>query len=52
MTGPQPEPQVALSIPKDDLILPFQAEHAEVAGRLAKLDAACVALKSGALAHA
>jgi molecular chaperone Hsp33 len=35
MTGP--EPQVALSIPKDDLILPFQAEHAEVAGRLAKL---------------
>jgi molecular chaperone Hsp33 len=37
MTGPQPEPQVALSIPKDDLILPFQAEHAEVAGRLAKL---------------
>ena len=37
MTGPQPEPQVALSIPNDDLILPFQAEHAEVAGRLAKL---------------
>jgi molecular chaperone Hsp33 len=37
MTGPQPEPQVALSIPNDDLILPFQAEHAQVAGRLAKL---------------
>jgi molecular chaperone Hsp33 len=37
MTEHAPEPQVALSIPEDDLILPFQAEHAEVAGRLAKL---------------
>ncbi|MGD9501926.1 MAG: Hsp33 family molecular chaperone [Methyloceanibacter sp.] len=37
MTGQAPEPQVALHIPKDDLILPFQAEHAEVAGRLVKL---------------
>jgi len=37
MTEHAPEPQVALSIPKDDLILPFQAEHAEVAGRLVKL---------------
>ena len=37
MTGPASEPQVALHIPKDDLILPFQAEQAEVAGRLVKL---------------
>jgi molecular chaperone Hsp33 len=37
MTEHAREPEVALSIPKDDLILPFQAEHAEVAGRLAKL---------------
>jgi molecular chaperone Hsp33 len=37
MTEHAPEPQVALSIPEDDLILPFQAEHAEVAGRLTKL---------------
>ena len=37
MTEHAPEPQVALSIPEDDLILPFQAEHAEVAGRLVKL---------------
>jgi molecular chaperone Hsp33 len=37
MTEPSPEPQVALGIPKDDLILPFQAENAEVAGRLVKL---------------
>jgi molecular chaperone Hsp33 len=37
MTEHAREPEVALSIPKDDLILPFQAEHAEVAGRLVKL---------------
>src|SRR5215467_5987564 len=30
---------VELRIPEDDLILPFQAEHAEVAGRLVKLGA-------------
>jgi molecular chaperone Hsp33 len=37
MTEPSHEPHVELSIPADDLILPFQAEHAEVAGRLVKL---------------
>jgi molecular chaperone Hsp33 len=37
MTAPLSEPQVALGIPEDDLILPFQAEHAGVAGRLVKL---------------
>jgi molecular chaperone Hsp33 len=37
MTEHSPEPRVALSIPEDDLILPFQAEHADVTGRLVKL---------------
>ncbi len=37
MTEFSPEPRVELSIPEDDLILPFQADHAEVAGRLVKL---------------
>jgi molecular chaperone Hsp33 len=37
VTGPSSEPQVELRIPQDDLILPFQAEQAEVLGRLAKL---------------
>ena len=32
-----PKPQVELSIPQDDLILPFQAEQADVVGRLVKL---------------
>lgn len=31
------EAGVELRIPRDDLILPFQAEHAEVSGRLVKL---------------
>jgi molecular chaperone Hsp33 len=37
MTDHAPEPRVELSIPEDDLILPFQAEHADVSGRLVKL---------------
>jgi len=37
VTGPSPEPQVELRIPEDDLILPFQAEQADVLGRLVKL---------------
>ena len=37
MTEHAPEAQVELRIPEDDLILPFQAEHAEVSGRLVKL---------------
>jgi molecular chaperone Hsp33 len=37
VTSPSSEPQVELRIPQDDLILPFQAEQAEVLGRLAKL---------------
>ena len=37
MTNPAPEPRVELNIPEDDLILPFQAEQADVSGRLVKL---------------
>ena len=37
MTEQSREPQVELSIPSDDLILPFQADQAEVFGRLVKL---------------
>jgi molecular chaperone Hsp33 len=37
MAEPLSESRVELSIPEDDLILPFQAEHAGVAGRLVKL---------------
>jgi molecular chaperone Hsp33 len=37
MTDQAPEPRVELSIPEDDLILPFQAEQADVSGRLVKL---------------
>jgi molecular chaperone Hsp33 len=37
MTDHAPEAGVELRIPQDDLILPFQAEHAEVSGRLVKL---------------
>src|SRR4029079_17285067 len=37
MTKHSREPQAELSIPNDDLILPFQADQAEVFGRLVKL---------------
>ncbi|MGH6735126.1 MAG: Hsp33 family molecular chaperone [Methyloceanibacter sp.] len=37
MTEPAPEARRGLTIPADDLILPFQAEHADVLGRLVKL---------------
>ena len=37
MTEQSEEHRVELSIPEDDLILPFQAEQAEVFGRLVKL---------------
>ena len=37
MTSQAPEPRVELNIPEDDLILPFQAEQADVSGRLVKL---------------
>jgi molecular chaperone Hsp33 len=37
MTEHAPEARVELRIPADDLILPFQAEQAEVSGRLVKL---------------
>ncbi len=37
MTEQSSESRVELSIPEDDLILPFQAEQAEVLGRLVKL---------------
>ena len=37
MTEATSEPRVELGIPGDDLILPFQAEQAEVLGRLVKL---------------
>jgi len=37
MTEQTSEARVELGIPADDLILPFQAEHAEVSGRLVKL---------------
>lgn len=37
MTEQAPEARIELDIPGDDLILPFQAEHAEVSGRLVKL---------------
>jgi molecular chaperone Hsp33 len=37
MTEPSSEARVELRIPEDDLILPFQAEQAEVLGRLVKL---------------
>jgi molecular chaperone Hsp33 len=37
VTSPSSEPQVELRIPQDDLILPFQAEQADVLGRLVKL---------------
>ena len=37
MTKHSREPQAELSIPSDDLILPFQADQAEVFGRLVKL---------------
>lgn len=32
-----PEPLVELRVPADDLVLPFQAEQADVLGRLVKL---------------
>jgi molecular chaperone Hsp33 len=37
MTEHAPEARIKLGIPEDDLILPFQAEQAEVSGRLVKL---------------
>jgi molecular chaperone Hsp33 len=37
MTEPAPEARIELGIPGDDLILPFQAENADVFGRLVKL---------------
>lgn len=37
MTEHSPQGQIELRLPEDDLILPFQAEHAEVSGRLVKL---------------
>jgi len=37
MTEEPSEARVELAIPADDLILPFQAEHADVLGRLVKL---------------
>jgi hypothetical protein len=37
MTERSSEQRVELSLPEDDLILPFQAEHADVLGRLVKL---------------
>jgi molecular chaperone Hsp33 len=37
MTQPSSQAEVELSIPGDDLILPFHAEQADVAGRLVKL---------------
>jgi molecular chaperone Hsp33 len=37
MTERQPEGRIELNIPQDDLILPFQAEQADVVGRLVKL---------------
>ncbi len=37
MTEHAPQGQIELRLPEDDLILPFQAEHAEVSGRLVKL---------------
>ncbi|HXF53254.1 MAG TPA: Hsp33 family molecular chaperone, partial [Hyphomicrobiaceae bacterium] len=37
MTEQAAEARVELRIPEDDLILPFQAEHADVSGRLVKL---------------
>src|SRR5688572_31231264 len=37
MTERSSEQRVELAIPKDDLVLPFQAEQADVVGRLVKL---------------
>ena len=37
MTERAPESQIELRLPEDDLILPFQAEQADVSGRLVKL---------------
>ena len=37
MTEHVAESQIELRIPEDDLILPFQAEQADVSGRLVKL---------------
>ena len=37
MTEHSPQGQIELRLPEDDLLLPFQAEHAEVSGRLVKL---------------
>jgi molecular chaperone Hsp33 len=37
MTDHAPEARIELGIPEDDLILPFQAEQADVTGRLVKL---------------
>lgn len=37
MTERGSEQRIELRIPEDDLILPFQAEHADVLGRLVKL---------------
>ena len=37
MTEHAPESQIELRLPDDDLILPFQAEQADVSGRLVKL---------------
>ena len=37
MTEHSPERRIELAIPEDDLILPFQADQADVVGRLVKL---------------
>ena len=37
MTEHSSESRIELNIPQDDLILPFQAEQADVVGRLVKL---------------
>lgn len=37
MTEPLSEGRIELGIPEDDLVLPFQAEHADVSGRIVKL---------------
>jgi molecular chaperone Hsp33 len=37
VSDPDSEGQIELSLPPDDLVLPFQAEHADVLGRLVKL---------------
>jgi molecular chaperone Hsp33 len=37
MTEHSSQSRIELAIPEDDLVLPFQAEHADVSGRLVKL---------------